>query len=581
MKKTLLISVFLILSSSIFTVCYGQSWVWGEQAICDIKHVLYANAIATDEANNVYVAGSFEAGYMIFGTDTLFGNSDEPVVYLYKFDSNGHALWPFKPGYPFRNGLLPHQTVSSASSIFVDNSGNVLVAGGLGTGGISPFGTDTLKTKYGECIFLARFDPNGNVLWAKQSTNNSGVASESAKSVTADINGNAYVTGYFDDSISFSSNILTCKSSQQDIFVTKYDMNGNVVWAKQTVCAANYSTSMGRNVVNSITTDVSGNIYVTGGFADTITFGAFKLFSPKLAVFLVKYDANGNVLWAKQTTGLPVSAFSSSSAMAYSDKNKCLYITGTFGDTIKFGTDISMGATAGANTFFAKYDLNGDCTWAKQFAGGTPNSLSVDNNGMIYLSGTGSHVITSGFLTLSGKSWINNAPFIIKFDTIGNSICGSILNDASSTMSPYVAAEKSGGSAYLIGSILIASDTIYCGSDTVYVESNGDGNVFLVKWKPCSQTLGMNNIGPEISSVSVFPNPSNGSFTIRIKGKGRLNNSMVEVYNMLGEKVYHENLKNEQPDNDVNLSGQPSGVYLYRVINEQGSLVGDGKLIIE
>ena len=62
--------------------------------------------------------------------------------------------------------------------------------------------------------------------------------------------------------------------------------------------------------------------------------------------------------------------------------------------------------------------------------------------------------------------------------------------------------------------------------------------------------------------------------------------SVVEVYNMLGEKVY-SHYKITNPDNyresnyQIDLSSQPNGVYLYRVITETGDLVGEGKLIIQ
>jgi hypothetical protein len=60
----------------------------------------------------------------------------------------------------------------------------------------------------------------------------------------------------------------------------------------------------------------------------------------------------------------------------------------------------------------------------------------------------------------------------------------------------------------------------------------------------------------------------------------------VEVYNVLGEQVYTSTLP---PPNGggasfsylMNLSSQPNGIYLYRVISERGALVGEGKVIIE
>jgi hypothetical protein len=56
------------------------------------------------------------------------------------------------------------------------------------------------------------------------------------------------------------------------------------------------------------------------------------------------------------------------------------------------------------------------------------------------------------------------------------------------------------------------------------------------------------------------------------------NQSSVEVYDLLGEKVQSFELTGNT--NQIDLSGQPGGVYFYRIIEENGALVGEGKLII-
>lgn len=63
-------------------------------------------------------------------------------------------------------------------------------------------------------------------------------------------------------------------------------------WAQET---------LGKQRPNSSAPDIdrSGNVYVTGGFSDSISFGTISLHSPRTtSIFLAKYDANGRVLWA-------------------------------------------------------------------------------------------------------------------------------------------------------------------------------------------------------------------------------------------------------------------------------------------
>jgi hypothetical protein len=75
----------------------------------------------------------------------------------------------------------------------------------------------------------------------------------------------------------------------------------------------------------------------------------------------------------------------------------------------------------------------------------------------------------------------------------------------------------------------------------------------------------------------VYPNPSRGLFTFTTKSTDPCN---IEIYNMLGQTVYKTNLSNGG-SNNIDISSQPNGVYLYKVENEQGSILEQGKLVVE
>jgi hypothetical protein len=53
---------------------------------------------------------------------------------------------------------------------------------------------------------------------------------------------------------------------------------------------------------------------------------------------------------------------------------------------------------------------------------------------------------------------------------------------------------------------------------------------------------------------------------------------------MLGERVYSNSYQpiaiSHQPIN-IDLSSEPSGIYLYRVLTESGELLGTGKFVIK
>ena len=83
-----------------------------------------------------------------------------------------------------------------------------------------------------------------------------------------------------------------------DIFIAKYDASGNCLWAKN-------AGGIGYDYGYGIATDANGNSYVTGSFYGTATFGTIQLVSYGYDdIFIAKYDASGNCIWAKKAGGI-------------------------------------------------------------------------------------------------------------------------------------------------------------------------------------------------------------------------------------------------------------------------------------
>ena len=91
--------------------------------------------------------------------------------------------------------------------------------------------------------------------------------------------------------------------------------------------------------------------------------------------------------------------------------------------------------------------------------------------------------------------------------------------------------------------------------------------------------LSVNKISNNTNTANLYPNPNNGTFVIEtslINAK-----SSVEIYNMMGEKVYEAKLPGTDGKLTIEMNGKPAGVYLYRVLTETGYLQSDGKFIIQ
>jgi ligand-binding sensor domain-containing protein len=111
---------------------------------------------------------------------------------------------------------------------------------------------------------------------------------------------------------------------------------------------------------------------------------------------------------------------------------------------------------------------------------------------------------------------------------------------------------------------------------TIYAGISGD------LYKISSKILGIEQIEKNKEAINIYPNPSNGIFTLQFLGdvSPSLNShNIVEVYNVLGEKV--SSISSQVDENIINLSNQPNGVYLYRVVSENGDLAGEGKIVVQ
>ncbi len=171
------------------------------------------------------------------------------------------------------------------------------------------------------------------------------------------------------------------------------------------------------------------------------------------------------------------------------------------------------------------------------------------------------------------------ASFLVEFDTSGAAICGSGLANLGVQSENGVASDNTGTYVYTASTI---GDTTFCGPDTL-LDLGGGFIPFLGRWQNCATNAGANPmLSSNHPSSLLYPNPNNGKFTIKVKNEESVAKSAIEIYNVLGERVYSSLFQTSKVTlNEINLSSQTSGMYLYRIINEKGQLQGEGKFIIE
>lgn len=181
---------------------------------------------------------------------------------------------------------------------------------------------------------------------------------------------------------------------------------------------------------NAVATDGAGNAIVTGYFYGTHKLGAYTISSPSYReIFIAKYDASGNVVWAKQAGS---NRDDESRAIA-TDADGNIYITGYFGSSysydpagaVTFGNITVTSTNENRDIFIAKYSPDGEIVWAKR-AGGTGNdegaAITADARGNLYTTGYFQNTADFGSETIRKDGGIGTGAFIVKQDSNGNVI---------------------------------------------------------------------------------------------------------------------------------------------------------------
>ncbi len=169
----------------------------------------------------------------------------------------------------------------------------------------------------------------------------------------------------------------------------------------------------------------------------------------------------------------------------------------------------------------------------------------------------------------------NKQTILVNFNgTNGNEPTGDLVQDAENGL--LYGITQLGGSNNM--------GVIFCynpitGKDSVVVNFNGANGAYPVREPTLVRDTPnmVNELTAKIGEVRVYPNPSNGVFTIQCSMFS--NKCSVQVYDMLGEEVYTAKLTSY--NTTIDIRDKAEGIYLYRVITETGEPISQGKFIIQ
>ncbi len=308
--------------------------------------------ITLDDSGNVYTAGLFyETADFDPGMGTVnLTSTGSYDAFVWKLDPSGNYVWAAQAG---------GASFDLSYRVSVDSDGSVYAAGffretvdfdpGIGTVNLTSGG---LADPY-----IWKLSSAGDLLWARQM---SGLLDGAVGGLELDGDGNAYATGWFDGTADFDpgpgTSDLTADGT--DIFVTKLDSAGNLVWARQ-LGGPDNDRGLG------VALDTAGSVYTVGRFRGTADFdpgpGTFLLDSAgETDIFVSRLDAAGDFLMGLQMGG-PLSDGAGDVAL---DSSGSIHTVGGFSDIADFdpGPGFALQDEALGGAFVSKlgFDIDGD-----------------------------------------------------------------------------------------------------------------------------------------------------------------------------------------------------------------------------
>lgn len=546
----------------------------------------------------------------------------------------------------------------------VDAQGNRYITGGF-TGTIAYDGVVAESTG-GYDVFIAKISPDGALLWYQLAHGSQEVAEEfsldGGLTLAVDDNGNVYVGGSFVKELHFTDNNGEILSSLSDgrnddlinleLFIAKYDTNGNFLWAlggDSGSEASPNSLELGINSVNSVMIDTEGYPYIAGGFSGTIFLGEEVTVQGESDFFIASLDKDGNYLYWADVFGTPgrdLATSISADALGYlnilgivgegrmylpdsdiywdndtgnsdtfvisydingewyfasfmgagddiignsviSADDGSFYVAGLFSGNAYFeGSDETIDAMGDIDAFLVKYDIDGDAIWVRQFGFefATADVVKLDENEDVLVLGRYSDSIifdadseTPVILTTESDSNI----YIAKFDKDGNFIWAKNIEGSGVESQEVIYEEETRPfatnpldiitSGYNGGEIILAGD--FTGTltlDDITLTSDGSRRIFIGVM-PAGGAVSVGDDVPALPSgfelSQNYPNPFNPTTNISFS-LPEASQVAITVYNTMGQRV--GTIRNEmfaagRHTVTWDAAGLASGVYIYKL----------------
>ena len=450
--KYLSVLLLLLISLNVLPQQHVMQWMTGIGS----KGWDINNDMVCDTSGNIYLTGSF-VKTLKAGNDSLvsLGSHD---MYISKFDSLGNLKWLIQAG---------DTNYDYGGCIKLFGNEKLLVTGGFEK--VASFGTLKLSPD-GFNTFLACYDLNGNALWVK---NFPGVFGNYITSMATDSAMNIYLYGYFSKTIHFGNDSLI-SHGRSDIFLAKFNIDGNLIWLKQ-------AGDIGIDITGTLIID-NNSLLITGLYQYKTKFNDKVLINSnqnQTGVFIARYNLSGELLDIKKIGEAEKILYPIISV----DKNRNVYLGLSFGEIFDF-KDNKIESIGNEDIFIACLTSDLHLKWNKHLKGNSFDllqSMIVNKENNLIITGSFSNTLYVENDSITAQNYLTDI-FISSYNNKGNLVWLDKFGGKSQDYSRCMFINKN-NDLFISGSF---RDTVQQKNQSI--TSAGEEDIFLAKYFNCKKT---------------------------------------------------------------------------------------------